>query len=119
MNYAGVDYFVFVVDLETTSGGVVSGYGLFTSDPTGQTGVWVTVSGSTLPTSVSLTLRDSVNDTIQLSGNVEGSVIRGSWIYASGGVSGSFRMAAEENVHLLAGLPDIGESDITFATVLE
>ena len=101
MNYAGVDYFVFVVDVNTSSAGSVTGYGLFTGDPTGQTGVWVTVTGNTQPTSVNLTLRDGVNDTIQLSGNVERAVVRGSWFYASGGVTGSFRMAAEENIHLL------------------
>jgi hypothetical protein len=102
MNYAGTDYFVFATDVTTSAGGTVSGYGVFTGDPTGQTGAFVTVTGTTQPASVSLTLTDLYNDTIRLSGNVEGAVVRGTWTYPSGGVSGSFRMAAEENVNLLS-----------------
>ena len=102
MNYAGTDYFVFAMDVNTSAGGTVSGYGVFTGDPTGQTGAYVTVTGTTQPGSVSLTLTDLYNDTIRLNGNVEGAVVRGTWTYPSGSVSGSFRMAAEENVNLLS-----------------
>ena len=118
MNHAGVDYFIFVVDVNTSSAGSVTGYGLFTGDPTGQTGVWVTVTGTTQPASVDLTLRDSINDTIQLSGNVEGAVVRGSWFYPTSGVSGSFRMTAEENIHLLHQAPPDFESQ-RFSYVFE
>lgn len=105
MNYAGTDYFVFAMDVSTSTGGAVSGYGIFTSDPTGQTGAYVTVTGSTQPAAINLTLTDLVNDTIRLSGNVEGAVVRGTWTYPSGSVSGSFRMVAEENVNLLSHQP--------------
>lgn len=102
MNYGGVDFMVFAMDVSTTASGTVSGYGIVTDDPTISSGVWVQVTGVTQPTAVNLTLTDLVNDTIQLSGNVEGAVIRGTWSYASGGYGGSFRMVAEENVDLLA-----------------
>ena len=118
MRYGGMDSFVFVVDVTTSAEGSVSGYGLFTSDPTLERRVWVTVTGNTQPTSVSLTLRDATNDTIQLSGNVDGSVVRGTWVYAALGMSGSFRMAAEENVDLL-GQRQPGKESVVFASLFE
>ena len=101
MSYGGVDGFVFAVDVTTSAEGSVSGYGVFTSDPTLERMVFVTVTGNTQPTSVSMTLRDLANDTIQLSGTLDGAVVRGTWVYATLGMSGNFRMVAEENVDLL------------------
>lgn len=120
MNYAGTDYFVFAMDVSTSAEGTVSGYGIFTGDPTGQTGAYVTVTGSTQPASANLTLTDLYNDTIRLSGNVEGAVVRGTWTYPSGSVSGSFRMAAEENVHLLSHQPyDAGSHSQSFSSLFQ
>jgi hypothetical protein len=120
MNYAGADYFVFAMDVATSTAGTVSGYGLLTDDPTGQTGAFVTVTGSTQPTVVSLTLTDLYNDTVRLSGNVEGAVVRGTWTYPSGSVNGSFRMAAEENVELLGRYAlDSGQHARTLSSLLQ
>ena len=113
-----MDSFVFVVDVTTSTEGTVSGYGLLTSDPTLERRVWTTVTADTQPTSVGLTLRDETNDTIQLSGNVYGSVVGGTWVYATSGMSGSFRMAAEENVDLL-GQRQPGKEPVVFASLFE
>lgn len=98
MNHAGTDFAVFALDVSTTSGGVVSGYGLLRSSTAD---VYVNVTGVTRPAQINLTLTDLYNDTLAVSGSVEGDVIRGDWTYASHSLGGSFRMAPEENIHLL------------------
>lgn len=102
MNHAGTDFGIFAMDVETTlngSSGTVSGVGVLRNE---SADVLVDVTGATSPGSVDLTLTDAVNDTIRLSGTVEGPVIRGSWSYPSAAVSGSMRMTREENVDLLS-----------------
>ncbi len=102
MNHAGTDYFLFAMDVTTSATGAVTGIGIVTDDPSGQTGALVMVTGTTQPAAVTLTLTDLANDTVRLTGNVEGAVVRGAWTYPSGDVSGSFRMAAQENIDLLS-----------------
>lgn len=116
MNYAGGDYFVFAVDVATSSAGEVSGFGVLTNDPNAG-GVLVNVTGYTEPRRINLTLTDLWNDTLRLDGSVEGSVIRGTWSYPAGAISGSFRMAAEENVDLLGGLSSTSGKSLSKAFI--
>jgi len=102
MNSGGVDVAAFAMDVTTDvsgSTGSVVGYGVL-SDGTGE--VYVSVTGTTQPSDVRLTLTDALSDTIALDGSIEGALIRGSWSYPAGGLSGSMRMAREENIDLLA-----------------
>ncbi len=101
MNSGGVDFAAFAMDVTTdvsSSTGSVGGYGIL-SDGTGE--VYVSVSGTTRPGEVRLALTDAASDTIVLNGSVEGALIRGTWSYPAGGLSGSMRMTREENVDLL------------------
>lgn len=79
--------------------GSVGGYGIL-SDGTGE--VYVSVTGTTRPGEVRLTLTDAASDTIALNGSIDGALIRGTWSYPAGGVSGSMRMTREETIDLLA-----------------
>ena len=102
MNSGGVDFMAFAMDVTTdvsSATGSVGGYGML-SDGTGE--VYVSVTGTTGPGEVRLTLTDAVSDTIVLDGSVEGALIRGSWSYPAGGLSGGMRMTREENIDLLA-----------------
>jgi len=101
MNSGGVDFMAFAMDVTTvvsSSTGSVDGYGILVD---GTVEVYVSVTGTTRPSEVRLTLTDAASDTIVLDGSVEGAVVRGSWSYPAGGLSGSMRMTREENIDLL------------------
>ena len=102
MNHAGSDFLAFAIDVETEvdgSVGTISGVGV-ASDGDGH--IYLTVTGSSRPNEVKLTMTDLYGDAIRFDGSQEGDVIRGTWSYATLAMSGSFRMAEEENVDLLA-----------------
>lgn len=104
MNYQGSDFAAYALDLSTTvsgSSGTVTGYGLMRGNGAD---VYLSVTGTTQPTSVSLTLTDLANSSLLFTGNVEGKVIRGTWSYPSRSMSGSFRMSYEDNIHLLESM---------------
>lgn len=102
MTSAGTDFAVFAMDVTTTSSGAtgtVSGYGI----ARGAGGdVYLNVTGSTGRASIALTLTDVYGDVIRLNGSVDGSRINGTWTYPAGGQGGSYRMAHEDNIHLLS-----------------
>ncbi|MDZ7802308.1 MAG: hypothetical protein U5K81_16135 [Trueperaceae bacterium] len=102
LNDQGVDFAAVAIDVTTTGGGstgTVSGYGVLLDE---DSEVYLNVTGTTRPGSVDLTLTDAYDDSIFVSANVEGQVLRGTWRYPSLAMSGSMRMAEEENIDLLA-----------------
>lgn len=119
MNSGGVDFAAFAMDVTTdvsSSTGSVGGYGVL-SDGSGE--VYVTVTGTTRPGDVRLALTDGVSDTIVLTGSVEGALIRGTWSYPAGGLSGSMRMTREENIDLLAAGAGSDRAEETADKVLD
>lgn len=113
---SGYDFAIFAMDVSTSvsgSSGTVSGYGLM-SDLSASGDVYLSVSGSTGPNSLSIVLTDYVGDTIRLTASPSGQRIDGTWSYPREGLSGTFRMAREENIHLLGAAPASTGSGYTF-----
>lgn len=103
LSYVGIDFLVVAMDIATTSGGSVSGYGVGTAD--GDSFGYMSVTGTTQPNGdVRLTLTDLAGDWIILDGTFNGTRFEGGWRTNVATYTGTFRITHEDDIDTLSHL---------------